>query len=115
MFPQSALAASEAEAISQNEPGRTCKSMDKMDSLTNQGSLSAAESPDTKEPAIKGRPLVASDDPRLFNMIELAAALGVSRDFIIRMKKRGFKMPIGRATVSMAHRWMEANAGLPTD
>lgn len=57
-------------------------------------------------------PAVASNDPRLWNVAELAAALGVSRDYILAMKRHGFPMPLGRASVPMAHDWLRENAHL---
>lgn len=55
---------------------------------------------------------VTSDDPRLFNVNDLAAVLGVKRAFITRLKRCGFKMPAGRATVSMAHDFIRSNPDL---
>lgn len=46
---------------------------------------------------------VSIDDPRLFNMGDLAIILGVDRGTIRSMKKSGFKMPLGRASVAAAH------------
>ena len=55
---------------------------------------------------------VTSDDPRLFNVNDLAAVLGVKRAFISKLKRCGFKMPAGRATVSMAHEFLKTNPDL---
>lgn len=55
---------------------------------------------------------VTSDDPRLFNVNDLAAVLGVNRAFVTRLKRCGFKMPAGRATVSMAHEFLKKNPDL---
>lgn len=49
---------------------------------------------------------VSADDPRLFNMADLAQVLGVDRQYIRRMKWSGFKMPGGRATVAAAHEFL---------
>lgn len=46
---------------------------------------------------------VSLDDPRLFNMNDLATILGVDRTTIRLLKKHGFKMPLGRASVASAH------------
>lgn len=46
---------------------------------------------------------------RLRNMKELAATLGVSREFLLAMKRDGFAMPGGRATVAAAHAWLAAH------
>jgi len=43
---------------------------------------------------------------RLLNIGELAAALKVSRSFVKRMKGRGFSMPLGRASVAMANKFI---------
>lgn len=56
--------------------------------------------------------IVSPDDPRLFNMNDLAQALGVHRNFIRRLKSCGFKMPMGRATVAMVHKFIEENADI---
>ncbi len=56
---------------------------------------------------------VTADDPRLFNMNELATALGVNRGYIRLMKFGGFKMPGGKASVGMAHRFLSENPDLP--
>ncbi|MBK1884671.1 hypothetical protein JIN85_19830 [Luteolibacter pohnpeiensis] len=53
---------------------------------------------------------ISKNDPRLFNMNELAEALGVKRVFIRQMKKYGFKMPLGRASIGMAYDWLTKNA-----
>lgn len=50
------------------------------------------------------------DDPRLWNIGELAIILGVHRSLVTRMVKRGFKMPFGKASVAMAHDFIKANA-----
>lgn len=50
---------------------------------------------------------ITRDDPRFFNMNDLAKVLGVRRSFIRRMKSQGFRMPLGRATVAMAHEFLE--------
>jgi hypothetical protein len=55
---------------------------------------------------------VTADDPRLFNMGDLAAILGVTRFDIRRLKNFGFKMPLGRATVAMAHQFLRENADM---
>ncbi len=55
---------------------------------------------------------VASNDPRLFNVNDLALVLGVKRAFISKLKRCGFKMPAGRATVEMAHEFIKANPDL---
>ena len=55
---------------------------------------------------------VTSDDARLFNVNDLAAALGVNRAFISKLKRCGFKMPCGRATVAMTHDFMRSNPDL---
>lgn len=52
---------------------------------------------------------ISLDDPNLYNREELAKVLGVKPWFIRRMLAAGFKMPLGRATVRMAHKWMEEN------
>ena len=62
--------------------------------------------------ALKEDEVVSSNDPRLFNMSDLAVILGVNRAFIRRLKSMGFKMPLGRATVAMAHRFIEENADI---
>jgi hypothetical protein len=49
---------------------------------------------------------ISIDDPRLFNMNDLAVVLGVKRAFIRKMKSEGFRMPFGRATVAMAHEFI---------
>lgn len=49
-------------------------------------------------------------DPKLYNPAELAEVLGVKPWFIRRMKFLGFKMPLGRATVAMAHAFLEDQA-----
>lgn len=59
-----------------------------------------------------GKPPIEATDPRLWNMTELADVMGVPIDHIRAMKKAGFKMPLGRSTIGMAHRWLEINAGL---
>jgi hypothetical protein len=60
-------------------------------------------------------PAVASDDPRLWNLAELSEALGVSREYVLAMKRFGFRMPLGRASVQMAHDWLKENAHLLAD
>lgn len=55
---------------------------------------------------------VTSDDPRLFNVNDLAVVLGVKRSFVTRLKRCGFKMPCGRATIAMAHDFMRNNPDL---
>jgi hypothetical protein len=53
---------------------------------------------------------VTVEDPRLFNMNDLARILGVHRNYIRRLKACGFRMPMGRATVAMAHNFIRENA-----
>jgi hypothetical protein len=53
---------------------------------------------------------IPRDDPRLLNASDLARVLGVNRAYITRLKKYGFKMPMGRATISMALEFIESNA-----
>ncbi len=62
--------------------------------------------------AIKPGEHIAADDPGLFNMNDLATILRVNRGYIRRMKLCGFKMPGGRATVAMAHRFLSDNPDL---
>jgi hypothetical protein len=62
--------------------------------------------------ALKDDEKVSRDDPRLFNMNDLATILGVNRGYIRRMKFAGFKMPGGRATVDMALTFIEGNPDL---
>lgn len=50
------------------------------------------------------------DDPRLWNIGELASILGVHRQFVTRMVKCGFEMPFGKASVAMAHEFIRNNA-----
>jgi hypothetical protein len=50
---------------------------------------------------------VSADDPRLFNMGDLAKILGVDRGYVRRMKSSGFKMPGGRSTVRRAHEFLD--------
>lgn len=52
---------------------------------------------------------VSIDDPRLFNVKDLATILGVDRSSVGLMKKCGFRMPLGGATVSMAHTFLRDN------
>lgn len=52
---------------------------------------------------------VSKNDPRLFNMNDLATILGVDRSAIRLMKQHGFKMPLGGATISSAHRFLRDN------
>lgn len=59
--------------------------------------INKGESPET----------IRRSDPRLFNMSDLARVLGVSRGFINQMKRQGFKMPMGRATIEMALSFIE--------
>lgn len=59
-----------------------------------------------------GKPKIEATDPRLWNMSELADVMEVSIEHIRAMKKAGFKMPFGRSTIGMAHKWLEINAGL---
>ncbi|MES2923128.1 MAG: hypothetical protein V4819_16345 [Verrucomicrobiota bacterium] len=46
-------------------------------------------------------------DPRVFNMNDLATILGLSRTTVRRMKQLGFKMPLGYASVTMAHDFLK--------
>lgn len=55
---------------------------------------------------------ITSDDPRLFNVNDLATVLGVNRAFISKLKRCGFKMPAGRATIAMAHDFLRNNPDL---
>lgn len=54
-----------------------------------------------------------SDTPqewnRLCNVEELAAALGRSRTYVSGMKRAGFTMPGGTATVNEARKWLREN------
>lgn len=52
---------------------------------------------------------VRSTDPRLFNMSDLAQILGIDRSSIRTMKRHGFKMPLGRATIASAHAFLRKN------
>lgn len=56
---------------------------------------------------------ISRDDPRLFNMTDLAKVLGVRRSFIRQMKAQGFRMPLGRASIAMAHRFIEQQMEAP--
>lgn len=48
-------------------------------------------------------------EPLLKNKLQLAAALGVSRDWILAMHYAGFAMPGGRATTEDALAWLRAH------
>lgn len=65
-----------------------------------------------RKPERKGYapPTIAPDDPRLWNQKELAEHLGVPVAYLRAMKYAGFRMPLGRATIGMAHDWLKANA-----
>lgn len=65
--------------------------------------------PASRAPKQEFVPVVNREDPRLLNNGELATSLGVSRAFVRRMRSHGFKMPLGRATVDMALRFIEEN------
>lgn len=52
---------------------------------------------------------VRGDDPRLFNMSDLAQILSVDRGTIRVMKIHGFKMPLGRSTIASAHTFLRKN------
>jgi len=45
----------------------------------------------------------------LLTIKELAAALKRSRFYVLAMKRRGFQMPGGVATVAEARRWLAQN------
>jgi hypothetical protein len=51
-------------------------------------------------------------DPKLYGRKELAEALGVKPWFIRRMIFVGFKMPLGVASVAMAHKFLSDNADI---
>jgi hypothetical protein len=53
---------------------------------------------------------IKADDPRLWNISQLASILGVHRAYVSRMRSKGFKMPFGKATVAMAHEFLNKNA-----
>ena len=55
---------------------------------------------------------VAVDDPRLFDIGELAIALGVPRSSLTRLMKCGFRLRLGRASVGMVHKVLEENPDL---
>lgn len=50
------------------------------------------------------------NDPHLYGRAELAQRLGVAPWFIRRMVALGFKMPLGKASIAMAHRFIEDQA-----
>ena len=50
---------------------------------------------------------ITRDDPRLWNMSDLAKILGVNRSYITRMKNSGFRMPGNRASLKSAHAFLE--------
>lgn len=56
--------------------------------------------------------IVTLIDPRLFNVTDLAQALGVKTGYIRLMKRCGFKMPGGRASVKRAHDFLNENPDL---
>jgi hypothetical protein len=45
----------------------------------------------------------------MLSIKELAAALGRTREYISAMKRHGFMMPGGRATVAEARAWLARN------
>lgn len=55
----------------------------------------------------KDRPPAAGG--KLLSPKELADALGRNRTYVFAMKRRGFAMPGGRATLADALAWLEAN------
>jgi hypothetical protein len=60
----------------------------------------------------KSKPVgvVTLDDPRLWNISQLAVLLGVDRHFITRLKRSGFKMPFGKASLASVHEFMRAQS-----
>jgi CO/xanthine dehydrogenase Mo-binding subunit len=50
------------------------------------------------------------NDPHLYGRAELAERLGVKPWFIRRMLALGFQMPLGRASIAMAHRFIQEQA-----
>ncbi len=62
------------------------------------------------EQAVTTPPCVSLDDPRLWNKSQLAEKLGVNRAYVSKMVKTGFKMPLGKASLAMAHKFLEENA-----
>jgi hypothetical protein len=51
-------------------------------------------------------------DPKLYGRAELAEKLGVAPFYVRRMIAVGFKMPLGKASVAMAHDFLTKNADL---
>lgn len=49
------------------------------------------------------------DSPRLLNLTQLSAALGVSYAYTRAMKKQGCPFPGGRTLIKDAHAWLKAN------
>lgn len=50
------------------------------------------------------------NDPTLYRSPDLAEKLGVGRSFMRRMIAAGFKMPLGRASIAMAHKFLTDHA-----
>lgn len=51
----------------------------------------------------------AVDYHALLTIKQLAGALGRTREYISAMKRRGFTMPAGRATLAEARAWLARN------
>lgn len=50
-----------------------------------------------------------NDEHEMKSCKELAAALGRERTYVAAMKRRGFWMPGGRATIAEARAWLARN------
>jgi hypothetical protein len=58
----------------------------------------------------KSKSVVTLDDPRLWNMSQLADLLGVDRHFMTRLKRSGFKMPFGKASLASVHEFLRTHS-----